>query len=204
MANAIVGSLELLALAGVIGIPVGVLGGVYLAEYGSARINSVLRFLPTSSTASRRLPGAWSFTDWSYCGSKASPPCWRSRAGSDHDSTHSAHDRRSRSAGAQWISRSCARARCQPVENNRAHRNEDRIQGDHHWHFAGVSTGRRRDRPASFHCFWKPVLESQPYSSPSPRFRCKFSLTQFLPMTTGIARPGPARSCWSREFFALM
>ena len=45
MANAIVGSLELLALAGAIGIPVGVLGGVYLAEYGSARINSVLRFL---------------------------------------------------------------------------------------------------------------------------------------------------------------
>jgi phosphate transport system permease protein len=45
MANAIVGSLELLALAGTIGIPIGVLGGVYLAEYGSARINSVLRFL---------------------------------------------------------------------------------------------------------------------------------------------------------------
>ena len=45
MANAIVGSLELLALAGAIGIPVGVLGGVYLAEYGSARINTVLRFL---------------------------------------------------------------------------------------------------------------------------------------------------------------
>jgi phosphate transport system permease protein len=45
MANAIVGTLELLALAGVIGIPVGVLGGVYLAEYGSARLNSVLRFL---------------------------------------------------------------------------------------------------------------------------------------------------------------
>ncbi|PWT85660.1 MAG: phosphate ABC transporter permease PtsA [Acidobacteria bacterium] len=45
MVNAIVGSLELLALAGVIGIPIGVLGGVYLAEYGSARINSFLRFL---------------------------------------------------------------------------------------------------------------------------------------------------------------
>ena len=40
MANAIVGSLELLALAGAIGIPIGVLGGVYLAEYGSARIIS--------------------------------------------------------------------------------------------------------------------------------------------------------------------
>ena len=45
MANAIVGSLELLAIASIIGIPMGVLGGVYLAEYGSARINSVLRFL---------------------------------------------------------------------------------------------------------------------------------------------------------------
>ena len=45
MANAIIGSLELLAIAGVIGIPIGVLGGVYLAEYGSARINNVLRFL---------------------------------------------------------------------------------------------------------------------------------------------------------------
>jgi phosphate transport system permease protein len=45
MVNAIVGSLELLALAGVIGIPVGVLGGVYLAEFGSARLNSLLRFL---------------------------------------------------------------------------------------------------------------------------------------------------------------
>jgi len=45
MVNAIVGSLELLALAGVIGIPIGVLGGVYLAEYGSARINALLRFL---------------------------------------------------------------------------------------------------------------------------------------------------------------
>jgi len=45
MANAIAGTLELLALAGVIGIPVGVLGGVYLAEYGSARLNSFLRFL---------------------------------------------------------------------------------------------------------------------------------------------------------------
>ena len=45
MVNAIVGSLQLLALAGVIGIPIGVLGGVYLAEYGSARLNSILRFL---------------------------------------------------------------------------------------------------------------------------------------------------------------
>jgi phosphate transport system permease protein len=45
MVNAIVGSLELLALAAAIGVPIGVLGGVYLAEYGSARANSMLRFI---------------------------------------------------------------------------------------------------------------------------------------------------------------
>jgi len=45
MANAIVGSLELLCLAALVGIPVGVLGGVYLAEYGTACGNSALRFV---------------------------------------------------------------------------------------------------------------------------------------------------------------
>src|SRR5437763_14350051 len=45
MANAIVGSGELLALAALIGVPVGVCGGVYLAEYGSARANAMLRFV---------------------------------------------------------------------------------------------------------------------------------------------------------------
>src|SRR5271167_1770591 len=45
MANAIAGSFELLGLAAVIGVPIGVLGGVYLAEYGSARANAMLRFV---------------------------------------------------------------------------------------------------------------------------------------------------------------
>jgi phosphate transport system permease protein len=44
MANAIVGSFQLLGLAACLGIPIGVLGGVYLAEYGSARGNWMLRF----------------------------------------------------------------------------------------------------------------------------------------------------------------
>lgn len=45
MVNAIVGSGELLAIASLIGIPVGVLGGVYLAEYGTTKVNNVLRFI---------------------------------------------------------------------------------------------------------------------------------------------------------------
>jgi phosphate transport system permease protein len=44
MGNAIVGTLELLLLASVIGVPVGVLGGIYLAEYGGERLNVWIRF----------------------------------------------------------------------------------------------------------------------------------------------------------------
>ncbi len=45
MANAIVGTGELLGLAALIGIPIGVLGGVYLSEYGTAKSNWWLRFV---------------------------------------------------------------------------------------------------------------------------------------------------------------
>jgi phosphate transport system permease protein len=44
MANAIVGTIELLAMAAMIGVPIGVLGGVFLAEYGSLTANYWLRF----------------------------------------------------------------------------------------------------------------------------------------------------------------
>src|SRR5437879_221053 len=35
IANSIVGSMEIVGLAGLIGIPIGVLGAVYLAEFGN-------------------------------------------------------------------------------------------------------------------------------------------------------------------------
>jgi len=44
MANAIVGTFELLGLAALIGVPIGVLGGVFLSEYGSAAGNWWIRF----------------------------------------------------------------------------------------------------------------------------------------------------------------
>jgi len=45
MANAIIGSFELLGLASAVGVPIGILGGVYLAEYGTVRGNWLLRFV---------------------------------------------------------------------------------------------------------------------------------------------------------------
>jgi phosphate transport system permease protein len=45
MANAIAGTFELLGLAACIGVPVGVLGGIYLSEYGSLHLNWWIRFV---------------------------------------------------------------------------------------------------------------------------------------------------------------
>jgi phosphate transport system permease protein len=44
MGNAIAGTFELLALASLLGVPLGVLGGIYLAEYGGDRLNAWIRF----------------------------------------------------------------------------------------------------------------------------------------------------------------
>src|SRR5271155_713705 len=44
MANAIVGSLKLLLLAAVMGLPVGLLAGVYLAEFGGKTFSFITRY----------------------------------------------------------------------------------------------------------------------------------------------------------------
>lgn len=44
MANAIVGTLEIVALASAIGVPIGILAGVYLSEYGGTQLGKLVRF----------------------------------------------------------------------------------------------------------------------------------------------------------------
>src|SRR5215510_11138768 len=44
MANAIVGTLILIGLACTIGLPTGVLAGVYLAEFGNSKVGWTIRF----------------------------------------------------------------------------------------------------------------------------------------------------------------
>jgi phosphate transport system permease protein len=44
MANAITGSLVLVGLASLVGLPVGILGGIYLAEFGNNRFGWAVRF----------------------------------------------------------------------------------------------------------------------------------------------------------------
>ncbi len=44
MAHAIVGTLTILGIACLIGVPTGILGGIYLAEFGGTRFSKIVRF----------------------------------------------------------------------------------------------------------------------------------------------------------------
>jgi phosphate transport system permease protein len=44
MANAIVGTLEIVGMASLIGVPIGVLAGIYLSEFGDTQFGKVVRF----------------------------------------------------------------------------------------------------------------------------------------------------------------
>lgn len=50
IANAIVGSAKIVGLAGLLGVPVGVLAGVYLAEYGKGRAGFWIRYAADTLT----------------------------------------------------------------------------------------------------------------------------------------------------------
>src|ERR1700736_2859214 len=45
IANAIVGSVILITLGSLIGMPVGIMAGIYLSEFGSNKVGLLLRFL---------------------------------------------------------------------------------------------------------------------------------------------------------------
>ena len=45
LANAIVGTLILVGLGSLLGLPIGIFGGIYLSEYGNNRFSTVVRFM---------------------------------------------------------------------------------------------------------------------------------------------------------------
>lgn len=50
VSNGIVGTLVIVGLATLIGVPVGVMAGIYLAEYGNNRLGSIVRFMADTLT----------------------------------------------------------------------------------------------------------------------------------------------------------
>ena len=104
MANAIVGTLILVGLACVLGLPVGVMTGVYLAEYGHGRFGWAVRFCADV------LNGVPSIVIGIYAYTLARPSHaqllgirGRLRAGRDHVADRRAHHRGDGASGAGLV-----------------------------------------------------------------------------------------------------
>ena len=157
MANAIVGTFILLGQAAVLGVPVGVLGGVFLSEYGASKLNWWIRF---AADILNGVPSiTWGIVVYGADG-RADARLFRAgrrrRAGLDDDSAGDAHDRGSVATGARRLSRSRARAGNFQMENHRANRRPHRAQGHCHRRVARARARRGRNRAAAVHRFRQP------------------------------------------------
>ncbi len=108
MKHSIAGTLMLIGLASLIGLPFGVLGGIYLAEFGNNKLGWWIRF------SADVLNGVPSIVIGIFVYAIAVLPlksaplfglCWRPCAGLDDDSDRDAHDRRNRAFGAGFVAR---------------------------------------------------------------------------------------------------
>ena len=162
MGNAIVGTFILLAQAAVIGVPVGVLGGVFLSEYGGTRLNWWIRF---AADILNGVPSiTWGIVVYGAAG-RADARFFRAgrrrRARHDDDSARDADDRGSVAARARRLPRSRARAGHFQMENHRANRHPHRAQRHRHRRPARAGARGRRDRAAAVHRARQPVLDAQ-------------------------------------------
>ena len=95
MANAIIGSLKLLLLAAVIGLPIGLLAGVYLAEFGGKTFSFVIRYTTDIlNGVPSMVIGIFAYARGGSAGQAFFNIRGRGRLGSDGDSHHRPKHRR--------------------------------------------------------------------------------------------------------------
>ncbi len=199
MANAIVGTFTLLAIASLIGVPIGILGAVYLAEYGSPKLNWWIRF---SSDILNGVPSIiWGIVIYGLMvvpmkgysalaggvalGCLMIPIILRTT----EEGTPA------RPAG---LPRGRARAGHCALEGDCPNRHQDRQQGHHHGAPPGVRTRGRGDGPAAFHRARQQFLESEPAAThlgaaPPDLLLCHLGLRRLSP-------PGLGRRAGARHF----
>ena len=206
MANAIVGSLKLLLLAAVLGLPVGLLAGVYLAEFGGKTFSFVIRYttdilngVPSVvigifayTLAVLPVKHFSTFAGGVALGVMAIPITVRSteeflRAvpGTPPRGRHGSRR--------EQMAYDCDRG---------AASSEGRY---YYWHAAGPGARRRRDCPTSVHGSRKPVLESRMESahriaSNGDLCLCVIGVRRLAPASmgcgAGVAGPGSCGKRW--------
>ena len=168
MANAIVGSVFILGLASVIGVPLGVGAGIYLAEFGRNRFGDSIRF---TADVLNGVPSivigivAYSIVvlyQKHFSALAGGVALAIMMIPNDH-----AYDGRDAAAGAAGVAGSCLRAGDFALADDSFHYAAHGDFGRDHGDYAGVCPGRGRNRASAIHGIREPVLESS--SRPADR-----------------------------------
>ena len=150
--NAIVGSVLMTLLARVIGLPIGIGAGVYLAEFGENWFGKTVRFcrrhFDRRSFDHRR--NFYLYTD-RFADGQTIGLGRRAFAGDYYDSDRCANDRRNDQTRAEFDARRRARARRTAVARNLEYRFARRFFGNCDGRDAGDCANFGRNRAASFY-----------------------------------------------------
>ena len=160
MANAIVGSVLILGIASVIGVPFGIGAGIYLAEFGRNRFGSAIRF--TADVLNGVPSIVIGIVAWAILvrGRGFLGACGRRGAG-DHDGPdHLPDHRRDAAAGAASAAGSSVRTRRPALADDAFDHSAHRDFGRDHRSYAGFCPSGGRNRTLAFHRSGQHVLES--------------------------------------------
>jgi phosphate transport system permease protein len=187
MANAIVGSAQIVLIAAAIGIPIGFLGGVYLAEFGSGAVPFFVRY---TADLLRRVPSIV-MGIFAYAIVVRPLPvfgaCRRCRAERDFNSDHDPHHRAVLECRSSDVARGALRLGRKQVDRLRQSSCPAAIRGVATGMIRGIARIAGESAPAALHQFWESVLEQESYSShPRPCRR------RSLHMPLALRRLAPA------------
>jgi len=159
MANAIVGSGVLLAIASLMGVPIGIAGGIYIAEFGrNKRLANMVRFTAdVLNGVPSIVMGIAVFT--------LIRPFRRGGVGYHDDPDHYPHHRRDAADGAPQCARGRSRARRPQLAFGSFHHIADCISRCHYRLHAGLCPGCGGDSAAAVYRVRESVLEREPEST---------------------------------------
>ena len=160
MANAIVGSGKLLLLAALFGVPIGLLGGVYLAEFGGRVVPFVVRYTADLLNGVPSIViGIFAYAVGGDAGASLLHPGRRICPGHHDDSHRAAQHRGISERRAALDARRRHGSGRQQMEDHLQRGASRRLARHSHGRSAGPGPRGRRNRAAAVHRFWQPLLE---------------------------------------------
>ncbi len=195
MANAIVGSVLILGIASLVGVPFGIGAGIYLAEFGRNRLGSAIRF--TADVLNGVPSIVIGIVAWSILvrGRGFSALAGGLALAIMMVPTITRTTEEMLLLVPQALAGSRLWTRCSALAHDSIHRPAHRdVRRDYRNH-AGLRPHRRRNCSAAFHCSGQHVSGICALTSRPPPCPCRFTCTRILRMMIGIGRLGQDRSC---------